>query len=200
MKLIVQTLTLVIVAFILMISCKTKSNLQGYTLDRNLKFCDTCEDKKAWMESNVKKYITFETDSILNYTVIYGHLGSSAKIKYRITNDTLITDKESLNGIPLTKENSEKEFANKFLYAKDSLRNIETGELFYSDEIRKKENGFNPICLIKDEKIIKLETRRKAIRYFKKSDPNKKLNPVNQDTAKIKYGIDRMYVTFKVIE
>jgi len=183
-----------------MIGCKTNSNLQGYTLERNLKFCDTCEDKKVWTESNVKKYISLQKDSILNYTVIYGHIGSSAKIKYRIINDTLITDKKSLNGIPLTKENSENEFANKFLYSKDSLRNIETGELFYSNGVRKKENGFNPICLINNGKLIKLETRREAIKYFKKADPNKKLNAINQDTAKIKYGIDRRFVTFKISE
>lgn len=117
MKIIAQILTLVILTFLLMIGCKTNSNLQGYTLERNLKFYDTCEDKKVWTESNVKKYISLQKDSILNYTVIYGHIGSSAKIKYRIINDTLITDKKSLNGIPLTKENSENEFANKFLYS-----------------------------------------------------------------------------------
>jgi len=198
MKKIIQISFLISTAIILMISCKSKYDIQGYTLDRNLKFCDSCADKKVWAETNVKKSIILISDSILNYSVIYGHIGSLAKIEYRISNDTLIMGKKSLNGIPLVNLDIDKEFANKFLYSKDSLRNIETRELFYANSGRNKKNKFDQFYVVLSDTIIKLDNRRKAIRVIKKIDPEKKFKLINKDSAKIQYGIAKRFSTFKV--
>jgi hypothetical protein len=110
----------------------------------------------------------------------------------------LITDKKSLNGVKLVKDNLNETFANKFIYSKDSLRNIETGELYYINVKRK--NKFDQFYLIIDKKPIKLENKRQAIRFVKKLDPKNELKLMNRDSARIKYGIDRKYPTYRVNE
>ena len=193
MKYIAQILSSIVILSFIIIGCK--SNLQGYTLERNLKFCDSCQNKTIWVESGVDKSISFESDSILNYSTSYGCLGSTTKLKYHISNDTLIMDKKSLNGIPV-----DKEFPNKFIYFKDSLINIKTNELYYANQYLEQKIKYKPFYVILDDKVIKLKNRRKAIKFFKKIDPNKEFRVVNRDSAKIQFGIDIRFVTFRIIE
>lgn len=182
----------------LIISCKSNSGIKRYTLDRQLQVCDSCEIK-VWTAINAKKYITLTKDSILNLTAIYGHMGSSAKVKYKIKNDLLITDTVDING---NKPNSDFKHKNKFKFSNDSLVDISTGEVYHSDDYikRKNPNGFKPFYIVIRNKKNKVSTIREAKRIIRSIDNSNKLVKLNIDSAKTKYGINEKYNTYIVRE
>lgn len=197
MKLLISILFLLT----LIISCKSNSGIKRYTLDRQLQVCDSCETK-VWTDINAKKYITLSKDSILNLTAIYGHMGSSAKVNYKIKNGLLITDTVDINGTSLNKPNSDFKNQNKFKFSNDSLVDISTGEVYHSDDYIKRQNpnGFKPFYAVVRNKKNKVSTTREAKRFIRSIDNSNKLIKLNIDSAKTKYGINEKYNTYIVRE
>lgn len=81
-----------IVSFLTLIgiltACKSYK-IRVYSLNRNIEFIETDGVKKPYA-TNPKKTIVFVSDSTVNYTEIYGGIGASTTIQYRLSNDTLI--------------------------------------------------------------------------------------------------------------
>ena len=70
----------------LLTSCQSYKT-KVYSLSREIEYIET-DGKKRMFAKNPNKSIVFISDSTVNYTKIYGHLGASTKIKYKISNDT----------------------------------------------------------------------------------------------------------------
>jgi hypothetical protein len=175
-------------------SCKTNYKIQAYSLDRQLQFCDSCETRKVWAESNAKKSIILISDSTLNYSIIYGHIGSSTKIKYRISNDSLILEPKDIYGKELKTKKSN--FSNVYLYSTDSLISLQNNERYYINKPKEKTDHF---YIVYKNKVHRIKSQRSADRILRKIEPidTNRLKILNKEIAKRKYGISKKYKTFK---
>ena len=189
-----KTIILLLTLLGIIASCKTNYKIQAYSLDRNLKFCDSCETRKVWAESDAKKSIVLVSDSTLNYSIIYGHIGSSTKIKYRISNDTLILEPKDIYGKELKTEKSN--FSNVYLYSTDSLISLQNNERYYINKPKEKTNHF---YIVYKNKVHRIKSQRSADRILRKIEPidTNRLKILNKKIAKLKYGISEKYKTFE---
>jgi hypothetical protein len=146
------------------------------------------------------KSIVFISDSTVNYTKIYGHIGASTTIKYRKSNDTLFLESQDIYGQNLTENNPD--FSNLYLINNDSLTSLLNEEKYYSVSYTKsKTKKFEPFYLIVNNEKIKLENRRKAIRKLKKLiDLEKDWTELDKEVAKSEYGIPTKFRTYKINE
>ena len=175
-------------------SCKTNYKIQAYSLDRQLQYCDSCETRKVWAESDAKKSIILVSDSTLNYSIIYGHIGSSTKIKYRISNDSLILESKDIYGNELKTDNLN--FSNVYLYSTDSLISLQNNEKYYANKPREKANHF---YIVYENNVYKIKSQKSADRILKKIDSidASRFEILNKEIAKRKYGINKKYKTFE---
>lgn len=180
-------------------SCKSRFQIQTYSLNRKIKFCDACEQRKVW-SSNPIKSIVLISDSTLNYIKSYGGIGTSKKIKYNISNDTLNIDKIDVYGQNLTERNSD--FSRQYLINKDSLVSLENDEKYYSNSYQKnKPKKIASFYIVIGNREIKIDNKRKAIRELKKLiKKERELIELDVKIAKSKYGISEIYKTYKVNE
>tara|TARA_R110002124_G_scaffold208823_1_gene375176 strand:+ start:1220 stop:1630 length:411 start_codon:yes stop_codon:yes gene_type:complete len=132
----------------------------------------------------------------VNYSKIYGHLGASTSIKYRISNDTLILETQDIYGKNLTENNPD--FSNLYLINNDSLTSLTNNEKYYSESNlkSKRKKGFEQFYFIIDNQKYKMTNRRNAIRFVKKLDPESEYKVLDKRIAKSEYGISEEYLTF----
>ena len=179
-------------------SCKSYK-IKVYSLSRNIKYIETDGIKRMYA-TEPNKSIVFISDSTVNYTKIYGHLGASTTIKYRTSNDTLILESQDIYGKNLTENNPD--FSNLYLINNDSLTSLQNEEKYYSVSYTKsKTKKFEPFYLIVNNQKIKLDNRRKAIRKLKKLiDQEKDWTELDKEVAKSEYGIPTKFRTYKINE
>lgn len=151
-----------------------------------------------------KQTIIIENDSIIRYTKLYGHLGSSMTMNYYKTdrnilliengNDTIIKNGKTYLSNHL--------YGESFVIYSDSLINRKSGQIYYSEKyIKSKENKkFIPFYIIlenKKQKITKSNFKRILtninLEEYKSAELNKK-------AAKKKYGIDKKYTTIELVK
>ena len=179
-------------------SCKSRYKKQTYSLDRNIQFCDSCEQRKVWA-SNPKKSIILISDSTLNYNRTVGHMGFITKIKYKLSNDTLILSSTDIYDRRIDEIFQDISF--KYRYNKDSLISLNNNEKYYSrDYIESKTKAFEPFYLVIDNKKKKISNRKKAIRILKRLwvRREKELTEIDVDSAFIEYNISKEFKTYKV--
>src|SRR5690554_679217 len=134
-------------------SCKSRYKMQTYSLSRNIQFCDSCDQRKVWT-SDPKKSIVLVSDSTLNYTRIVGHIGATTKIKYELSNDTLILKSTDIYGKKVV--DNFQDFSNIYLINNDSLTSLQNDEKYYSVSYTKsKTKKFEPFYLIVNNEKIK---------------------------------------------
>ncbi|MCP4052529.1 MAG: hypothetical protein GY739_05570 [Mesoflavibacter sp.] len=191
-KLIFPLLTLI--GFL--ISCNSYK-IKVYSLSRNIEYTET-DGKMRMFASEPNKSIILISDSTLNYSKIYGHLGASTTIKYRKSNDTLILESQDIYGKNLTENNPD--FSNLYLITNDSLTNLMNKEKYYSTDYlknsSKKPKGF---YIVYENKAYKIKGQKSADRILGKI-PNMDTNrfvELDKDFAKKKYGINRKYKTLE---
>ena len=87
-----------------------------------------------WIEvDSVHKSIALKNDSILEFSKLYGRLGSLMTMRYVIINNELIIDSTDIGGYYIP------EISNVyFIYSKDSLINKKTNETYYNQKYLKK--------------------------------------------------------------
>ena len=182
----------------LITSCKSYK-IKVYSLSRKIEYIET-DEKKRMYATEPNKSIVFISDSTVNYTKIYGHLGASTTIKYRKLNDTLILESQDIYGQNLTENNPD--FSNLYLINNDSLTSLQNEEKYYSVSYTKsKTKKFEPFYLIVNNQKIKLDNRRKAIRKLKKLiDQEKDWTELDKEVAKSEYGIPTKFRTYKINE
>jgi len=183
-----------LILFEIIVSCKSNYKTQVYSLDRQIQFCDSCETRKVWAKSDAKKSIVLVSDSTLNYSIIYGHIGSSTQIKYKISNDSLILGSKDIYGKELKTDNSN--FSNTYLYSTDSLISLQNDERYYAEKPREKAKHF---YIVYKNRVHRIKSQRSADRIFRKIEPidTTRLKVLNKDVAKLKYGINKKYKTFE---
>ena len=182
----------------LLAACKSYK-IKVYSLNRNIEYIETDGVKKPYA-TNPNKSIVFISDSTVNYTKIYGGLGASTTIEYRISNDTLILKSQDIYGNNLTENNPD--FSYLYLINNDSLTSLQNNEKYYSVSYTKsKTKKFEPFYLIVNNQKIKLDNRRKAIRKLKKLiDQGKDWTELDKEIAKSEYGIPTKFRTYKINE
>jgi hypothetical protein len=188
-----------VIFFAILVSCKPTFKMQVYSVDRQIHFCDSCDNRKLSAKLP-KKSIVLISDSTLNFTTIYGGLGNSTKIKYRLSNDSLILKTEDIYGRKL--ENVFEDFSAFYKYSADSLISLQNDEKYYSDSYinSKTKKGFEPFFIIIDNKKHKITGKKRARRILKKVNPEDNFAELDKDIAKSKYGIEKRFKTFKVAE
>ena len=179
-----------------LISCKTHK-IKVYSLSRNIEYIET-DGKQRMFASEPNKSIVFISDSTVNYSKIYGHLGASTTIKYRKSNDTLILESQDIYGKNLTENNPN--FSNLYLINNDSLTSLMNNEKYYSTDYlkssTKKPKGF---YIVYENKPYKIKSQKSADRILGKiqdMDANRFVE-LDRDFAKKKYGINRKYKTLE---
>ena len=175
-------------------SCKSYK-IKVYSLSRNIEYIEA-DGKKRMYATEPNKSIVFISDSTVNYSKIYGHLGASTSIKYRISNDTLILETQDIYGKNLTENNPD--FSNLYLINNDSLTSLTNNEKYYSESNlkSKRKKGFEQFYFIIDNQKYKMTNRRNAIRFVKKLDPESEYKVLDKRIAKSEYGISEEYLTF----
>ncbi len=171
--------------------------IKVYSLSRNIEYIET-DGKSRMFASEPNKSIVFISDSTVNYSKIYGHLGASTTIKYRKSNDTLILESQDIYGKNLTENNPD--FYNLYLISNDSLTSLINNEKYYSTDYlkssSKKPKGF---YIVYKNKVYKIKSQKSADRILGKiqnMDANRFVE-LDRDFAKKKYGINRKYKTIE---
>ena len=100
-------------------SCTSK--IQAFSLQRQLVRCDTCQYKNFRLEPGADKTISILNDSLLQYTVLLGHIGATTKIRYIREDNNLKVDT-----IDIYKRNKFQGYTNEIfgetiIYNRDSL-------------------------------------------------------------------------------
>ena len=181
----------------LLTSCKSYKT-KVYSLSRDVELIET-DGKERMYARNPNKSIVFISDSTLNYSKIYGGLGASTTIKYRISNDTLILKSKDIYGKDLTENNPD--YSRLYLMNNDSLTSLQNDEKYYSTSYTKsKSKKFQPFYLIINNQKYKMDNRRSAIRFVKKLDPKSEYKVLDKKTAKAEFGINEKYLTLVVKE
>lgn len=164
-----RIITLFLTVIGLLTSCKSYKT-KVYSLSRDVKLIETDGNERMYAR-NPNKSIIFISDSTLNYSKIYGHIGASTTIKYKISNDTLTLESKDIYGKNLTENNPD--FSKLYLMTNDSLTSLQNDEKYYSVSYTKsKSKKFQPFYLIIDNQKYKMSNRRSAIRFVKKLDCN----------------------------
>jgi hypothetical protein len=100
-------------------SCSSK--IQAFSLQGQLVRCDTCQYKNFRLEPGANKTISILNDTLLQYSVLLGHIGATTKIKYIREVNNLKVDT-----LDIYKRNKFQGYANEIfgetiIYNKDSL-------------------------------------------------------------------------------
>lgn len=147
---------------------------------------------------NPNKSIVFISDSTVNYTKIYGHLGASTTIKYRTSNDTLILESKDIYGKNMTENNPD--FSNLYIVNNDSLTSLKNNEKYYSTDYlkstSKKPKGFYIVYMNKAYKIKSQKSANRVLGKIENMDTDRFVE-LDRDFAKKKYGINRKYKTLE---
>lgn len=171
--------------------------IKVYSLSRNIEYVETNGKERLYAKSP-NKSIIFISDSTVNYSKIYGHLGAVTTIKYKISNDTLFLEPKDIYGKNLTDNNPD--FSNIYLVSNGSLTSLVNNEKYYSTDYLKnsseKPKGF---YIIYGNKAYKIKSQKSADRILGKiqnMDANRFVE-LDKDFAKRKYGINRKYKTLE---
>ena len=147
---------------------------------------------------NPNKSIVFISDSTLNYSKIYGGLGASTTIKYRISKDTLILESQDIYGKKMSENNPD--FSNLYLINNDSLSSLKNDEKYFSTDYLKstseKPKGFYIVYKNKAYKIKSQKSADRILGEIENMDANRFVE-LDKDFAKKKYGISRKYKTLE---
>ena len=177
-------------------SCKSYK-IKVYSLSKNIELIET-DGKTRMFGSEPNKSIVFISDSTVNYSKIYGHLGASTTIKYRKSNDTLILESQDIYGKNLSENNPD--FSNLYLISNDSLTSLMNNEKYYSTDYlkssSKKPKGF---YIVYENKAYKIKSQKSADRILGKIeniDANRFIE-LDKNIAEKKYGIDKKYKTLE---
>ena len=171
--------------------------IKVYSLSRNIEYRETKGKERLYAKSP-NKSIIFISDSTVNYSKIYGHLGAVTTIKYKISNDTLILEHKDIYEKKLTENNPD--YSNLYLVSNDSLTSLVNNEKYYSTDYLKN-SAENPkgFYIIYENKAYKIKSQKSADRILGKIEnmDSKRFIELDKEIAKKKYGINRKYKTFK---
>ena len=171
--------------------------MKVYSLSRNIEYVETNGKERLYAKSP-NKSIIFISDSTVNYSKIYGHLGAVTTIKYKISNDTLILEPKDIYGKKLTENNPD--FSNLYLVSNDSLTSLVNNEKYYSTDYLKNSSE-NPkgFYIIYENKAYKIKSQKSADRILGKIEnmDSKRFIELDKEIAEKKYGINRKYKTLK---
>lgn len=191
-KLIFPLLTLIGI----LTSCRSYK-IKAYSLSRNIEYVET-DGQMRMFAAEPNKSIVFISDSTVNYSKIYGHLGASTTIKYRKFNDTLFLESQDIYGKDLTENYPD--FSNLYLISNDSLTSLMNKEKYYSTDYLKslseKPKGF---YIVYENKVYKIRNQKGADRILggiKNMNVNRFIE-LDKDFAKKKYGINKKYKTLE---
>ena len=171
--------------------------IKVYSLSRNIEYVETNGKERLYAKSP-NKSIIFISDSTVNYSKTYGHLGAVTTIKYKISNDTLILEPKDIYGKNLTDNNPD--FSNIYLVSNDSITSLKNDEKYFSTDYLKssseKPKGF---YIIYKNKAYKIKSQRSADRILGKIEnmDSKRFIELDKDIAKQRYGINKKYKTLE---
>ena len=171
--------------------------IKVYSLSRNIEYVETNGKERLYAKSP-NKSIIFISDSNVNYSKIYGHLGAVTTIKYKISNDTLILEPKDIYGKNLTDNNPD--FSNIYLVSNDSITSLKNDEKYFSTDYPKssseKPKGF---YIIYKNKAYQIKSQRSADRILGKIEnmDSKRFIELDKDIAKQRYGINKKYKTLE---
>jgi hypothetical protein len=148
-----------------------------------------------------RKTLSIKNDSIITIAILYGGIGKSQSIKYRIRDNRLIVDSLDVKGYFVN--DFFDEFGTLFLYYKDSIVSEKNNDLYFSqkylNEINKRLNRSSYIYLILDnDKKYKVK-QGPDLRRIKISSYDNMIE-LDKDEARKLYGIDKKYRTYKFIK
>ncbi len=174
-----------------------------YEFQPEIEFKDINGQQKVVPSSYVRKYITFESDSTLNYTTLIGDIGKSTKIKYKIIGDSLKIANEDYYGRRTVQGYNSKEiYATHIPYNSDSL--FVNNEKYYSRTYLEnlKNKNFNEFYLIINDRRpqrVTIKNRDKISKKLKNHPITSKAEIIDPDISFNKYNIDKKYLTIKII-
>lgn len=147
------------------------------------------------------KSIIIISDTTLNYSIKFGGLGVSTTIGYKLLDSLLLIDSVDIYNSDSFQQITNDIFSHTFLYSKDSLIELETNQLYYTNKYSRdligSSNNPNVYLIVngKKKKLRKLNMKRFREKYFTKKY---ELIELNKGDAKNKYDIDTNDITFKV--
>jgi len=124
-----------------MIACRSTDKLQLYRFEQSVD-CDSYGSSLEWTElielGCLPRSIVLKNDSILQYFIRFGGLGSLTTVKYYLKDNLITIDSLDIYGKIVPEEITNM----KMIYSRDSLINSKTREKYYNqkylDKLHKK--------------------------------------------------------------
>jgi len=192
----------IIVIFLILNSCKSYEFIT-YDFQPEIQVKTIDGKQKLIPSSYTRKSITFDSDSTLNYTTLFGDIGKSTKIKYKIIRDSLKIDSIDFYGKKTIQGYNSKEIFGIFTpYNKDSL--IINNEKYYSRKITEdlKKKNFEDYYLMFNKKNptkVTLKNKEKIAKKIRKLKLNYKAEILDPEIAFKEFGIEKKYNTINLI-